>query len=98
MPNNDLHEQIARLVKEGFEYPEVAERLGCTSKQVAHVILDHFPKLRKDPGRDNCIRREHRAGKTQKELAEKYGLSGPTIGFICRRSSTLKTAFLSPRC
>jgi DNA-binding CsgD family transcriptional regulator len=84
MPNNDLHEQIARLVKEGFEYPEVAERLGCTSKQVAHVILDHFPKLRKDPGRDDCIRREHRSGKTQRELANKYGLSRSQVWSICR--------------
>jgi uncharacterized protein YjcR len=75
MPDNSLHDQIATLVAQGLEFPKVADRLGCDSKTVSNVIRNRYPKLRKDPGRDDDIRKEYGAGKTQRELAEKYGLS-----------------------
>jgi DNA-binding CsgD family transcriptional regulator len=81
---NPLHKQIADLVARGLDFPEVADRLGCDSKTVSNVIRNHYPQLRQDPGRDDDIRREHRAGKTHRELAEKYGLSRSTVGGICR--------------
>jgi DNA-binding CsgD family transcriptional regulator len=84
MPANPLHEQIAELVAQGLEFPEVADRLRCDSKTVSNVIRNHYPQLRQDPGRDDDIRREYRAGKTQRELAEKYGLSSSQVGSICR--------------
>jgi len=84
MSDNPLQQQIADLVDQGFDFPEVADRLGCSSKTVANVIRNHFPQLRQDPGRDDDIRREHRAGKTQRELAEKYGLSRSQVWSICR--------------
>lgn len=84
MPDNELHNQIAALVAQGLDFPEVAGRLGCDSKTVSYVIRNHYPQLRRDLGRDDEIRREYRTGKTQVELAKKYGLSRPVIGAICR--------------
>jgi DNA-binding CsgD family transcriptional regulator len=84
MPDNPLYKQIADLVARGLDFPEVAGRLGCDSKTVSNVIRNHYPQLRQDPGRDDDIRREYRAGKTQRELAEKYGLSSSQVGSICR--------------
>jgi DNA-binding CsgD family transcriptional regulator len=86
MLDNSLHEQIAALVAQGLDFPEVADYLGCDSKTVSNVIRNHYPRLRKDPGRDDDIRREYRAGKTQRELAEKYGLSSSQVGSICREA------------
>jgi DNA-binding CsgD family transcriptional regulator len=88
MPDNSLHNQIATLVAQGLDFPEVADCLGCDSKTVSNVIRNHYPHLRKDPGRDDDIRREYRAGKTQRELAEKYGLSKSQIWGICRKNCT----------
>jgi hypothetical protein len=62
---------------------KIAARVGCDSKTVSNVIRAHYPRLRQDPGRDDDIRREYRAGKTQVELADKYGLSRSQVWSIC---------------
>ena len=81
--SNPLHQQIAALVAQGLDFPEVADRLGCDSKTVSYVIRTHYPQLRRDLGRDDEIRREYRGGKSQRELAEKYGLSKSQVWSIC---------------
>jgi DNA-binding CsgD family transcriptional regulator len=86
MPDNSLHEHIADLVAQGLDFPEVANRLGCDSKTVSNVIRNHYPQLRRDPGRDDDIRQELRAGKTQQALAEKYGLSRSQVWSICKNT------------
>ena len=88
MPSN-LHQQIADLVAQGLDFPEVVDRLDCDSRIVSNVIRNHYPKLRCDRGRDDEIRREHRAGKSQKQLAEKYGLSKSQVWSICKGSRDL---------
>ena len=79
------NQEIARLVSLCLEYPEVAERLGYNPKKVAWVIRCNYPELRRDPGGDDAIRREHKSGKTQRALAEKYGLSRSQISIICHK-------------
>jgi predicted transcriptional regulator len=81
----NCNEEIARLVAQDREFGEIGELVGCTAATVSNVIRNDYPHLRKDPGRDDNIRREHRAGKTQKELAQKYGLSKSQVWEICKK-------------
>ena len=89
MSDNEFRAQIAALVGQGLDFPEVADRLGCSSHFVSNIIRLHYPHLRQDPGRDDDIRGEYRAGKTQRELAKKYGLSRSQVWSICKGSRDL---------
>jgi DNA-binding CsgD family transcriptional regulator len=79
------NEAVARLVAQDLDYSEVAEQLGCNSKTVSNVIRNYYPHLRRDPGRDEAVRRDRASGMTVKDVCAKYGLSKYRIWEICKK-------------
>ena len=65
----------------------MGEVVGCDSHTVSNVIRNHYPHLRRDPGRDVAIRADRKRGMTRYELCEKYGLSRSVIWGICKKTN-----------